>query len=164
VLIGNYTDRTIYPGENSKGNTFPHLGAIKHVTLYGSVLSREQVRALLFFFTLVTGPRRSLRLKLSGTRVSNTSPPQVEARFDEYRDLWESPMHWQRHWVKSAGISPSIDYVSWEASGSTQVLFFFITNQPRVEGAQLLGIPEHRLCLLGGRGVHAGLLLHYSPA
>ncbi|KAJ1496204.1 hypothetical protein T484DRAFT_1760078, partial [Baffinella frigidus] len=87
VLIGNYTDRTIYPGESGKGNTFPHIGAIKHVTLYGSSLSRAQ----------------------------------AVGRFEEFRDLWESPMHWQRHWVKSAGISPSIDYVSWEAAGSTQV-------------------------------------------
>jgi len=32
---------------------------------------------LLFFFTLVTGPRRSLRLKLSDTRVYE---PQIRAR------------------------------------------------------------------------------------
>ena len=34
-----------------------------------------------FFFTLVTGPRRSLILKPSDTRVSNTSPPRYHSTF-----------------------------------------------------------------------------------
>lgn len=87
VVIGNFTDRTIFPGESIKGSTFPHVGAIKQVTIYKDVLSRQQ----------------------------------AVRRFNEHRDLWESPMHWQRHWIKSDGISPSIDYVRWEAAGSTQL-------------------------------------------
>jgi len=37
-----------------------------------------------FFFTLVTGPRRSLSLKLSGTRVYE---PQIRARLQMQEDL-----------------------------------------------------------------------------
>ena len=37
----------------------------------------RQIPTLLFFFTLVTGPTRSLSLKLSGTRVYE---PQIQAR------------------------------------------------------------------------------------
>jgi len=42
-----------------------------------AVGSRVGMRHIFFFFTLVTGPRRSLRLTLSDTRVYE---PQIRAR------------------------------------------------------------------------------------
>jgi len=45
--------------------------------------SRPPLKKQVFFLfsTLVTGPRRSLSLKLSDTRVSNMSPPRNHCTF-----------------------------------------------------------------------------------
>jgi len=63
-----------------------------------------------FFFTLVTGPRRSLSLKLSDTRVYE---PQLRASRKRTR-------------------SPTKSRAKWTLSRSSS-FFFFITLEPRVE-------------------------------
>ena len=50
----------------------------------------------LFFFTLVTGPGRSLRLKLSDTRVYE---PQIRARLGTTTPAWLSGGYDSGHWV-----------------------------------------------------------------
>ena len=49
----------------------------------GSRLARREWDPF-FLFTLVSGPRRSLSLKLSDTRASNTSPPGYHREWDRY--------------------------------------------------------------------------------
>ena len=73
-----------------------------------SMASGVPVALLFFFFTLVAGPRRSLGLKLSGTRVYE---PQIRARLGTTTHFCEVVV------LKFVGLSCSLARV-WEDGGS----------------------------------------------
>ena len=68
--------RIISPLTIEEGNTSKAL-----MTLFSQKAKGRIWPQLFFFFTLVTGPRRSLRLKLSDTKVYE---PQIRARFGNH--------------------------------------------------------------------------------
>jgi len=80
------------------------------------------LRALIFFFTLVTGPSWSLSLKLSDTRVYE---PEIRARLG-------TTAHFCEVVLPEAGSVVARSRVA--AMGlRALLLFFFITLEPRVE-------------------------------
>ena len=95
-------------------------------------MHRRRCTLLLFFFTLVTGPSRSLSLKLSDARVYE---PQIRARLGttarEVVVLKLKAEVPRAHRVRE--VHPRV-----HRRRSTLLLFFFITLKPRVEGYKRL--------------------------